>query len=234
MSAQFQLEKEKPTVSPWGALFRVVTEPGLTFERLGERPPIMPGYLFQMLGILVVSAATWSAMLAVAEDQLAKMAAAGQATGGGSATFIVITGVVALLIAPWLAGLFTSLLGLLAGQFQGGGVHFGAYFGMIGYARVPLMLGAFVQGLMTLLAKSPQEASKLSLSLAAFLPADASNTLRVFMQSINPFDIWYYVLLAMGFAALHKKKPARGITFAALVYVLGLGMTMLTAGLSKM
>jgi VanZ family protein len=56
---------------------------------------------------------------------------------------------------------------------------------------------------------------------------EASPYLRAALGTINPFDLWYYALLAIAFATLHKKQPSKGVPFVAVVYLLTLLMALL-------
>jgi len=211
-------------ISPWRALLRVLTSPGETFRSLGSKPPVLAPYLIQSLVGVVVIALTFSFVTKVALDQAsAAMAAQSAMTAEDMATMETVmrwAGMVGLVVqevvSPWVTGLVLALVAIFFGQFQGGGVPFAAYMGMIGYARMPLVLSRLLTAVF--IAATGQA---LDLSAAAFLPAGASPALTAALQMLNPFGIWYYVLLAIGFAALFRREPRRGWAFPVTLFVLG-------------
>lgn len=209
----------------WTAIGTVLTDPTRTFKSLGENPPVFPGYLVQMLVGLVATAVVLPKTLDAAATQLAASGTPPEALVIGKWSG-AIGGVLGNLAQPWIVGLVVSLLALMVGQFLGGGVSFRAYFGMIGYARIPLALNVLLSSLLASRAESLEQMATMSLSPAAFLPADSSMLLRAFLTTLNPFDLWYYILLAIGFAILHKVKPVKGVALSFILYVLVLGMAL--------
>lgn len=220
-----------PSLPGWRALRRVLTDPGETFRRLGDQPPVLPGYLLQMAVGLLVFALTVNTTMALLDQGMAISASqpGAQEMPPGFAPVMkwVSVGFVAAarLAGPWLAGLLLTLIALFVGQFQGGGVPFSAYLGMIGYARVPLALSALLSGVWTALTDKP-----LIMSLTVFLSPEASPYLKGLLSMFNPFGLWYYALLAIGFAALFKRPPGKGWALPALLFVVATLASVGTAG----
>lgn len=225
------LEPSVQRINPWSALYRVLTDPWTTFQRLGEKPPILPSYLAQMIGSLVAAIATIPLTLQVVTDQLAAMPPDQVPAGfaGMMRNFAIGGAVVQAAVMPWLAGLVIALVATFMAQFTGARVGFRAYFGMVGYARVPLVINSIIQGLLLTRASTLSEAMNMSLSLAAFLPTDSNIFVSSLLSLVNPFSIWYYVLLAFGFAALHQTPPKKGWTFAGAILALNVIGTVINA-----
>jgi len=229
------LEPNVERINPWTALCRILTDPWITFQRLGDKPAILPGYLAQMAGSLILSIFTIPLSLQVTADQLAQMPPE-QIPAGYEAMLrnITIGGTVAQgLVTPWITGLFIAALATFMAQFTGASVGFRSYFGMVGYARVPLVINAVIQGLLLTRASTLSEAMTMSLSLAAFLPADSNIFVSSLLGLVNPFGIWYYVLLAFGFAALHHTPPKKGWTFAGAIVALNIVGTLISAAVGS-
>lgn len=209
-----------PRVSPWAALYKLIWEPGATFTALRERMPVLPGYLLSMVVMGIALAFTLPTTMNLTMDLLAKQPGYTPQAMQIARTFGMVGGIAAAVATPWIAGLLVAALAMFFGQFQGGGVSFRNYLGMAGLARVPLALGALVQIPLSMQAKTLQQMQSMTVSLAALVPADASPFLKAVAGSINPFDIWYYALLAIGFASLHKAKPAKALWLVLCVYIL--------------
>lgn len=212
------LKTPESKASAWGALVRVITEPAATFEAFGERVPILPGYLVQMLLSLVMTLLMLPATFAMVEQQLAAMPQTSpinpgvmKMIQGGSVLF-------GALITPWLAGVFTALLALFIGQFQGGARNFSQYMGLIGYSRITLALGGIVQGVIIYLTGNVQMST--AISLAAFAPEGASPFLTGLLGVFSPFTLWYYAVLAIGFGVLHKGTWKKGLSLVVIMLIL--------------
>lgn len=210
----------------WTSVWGVLMDPARTFQSLGASPPIWPGYLFQMVSGLIAAGLVLPTALDAVTAQLAASGAPPEAVAIGKWSGAV-GGLLGNLAQPLIAGVVVSLLALLVGQFMGGGVSFRAYFGMIGYARVPAAISVLLGSLLASRAETMEQMATISLSPAALLSSEASAPLRAFLTTLNPLDIWYYILLATGFAALHKVKPVKGAALSLILYVLVLGMAMI-------
>jgi hypothetical protein len=211
---------------PWSALYQVMTEPSATFRALAERPAILPPYLLQMAVGVIAFLAVWPITLAAAMDQVSKVPNASPASLQTIRIVSLVAGLGQALAAPWIAGLIVAGIAAFLGQFYGGSVGFKAYFSMAGYARSPLAVSGLINAAMLTGAATLQQVQSMSVSLAVFAP-DASPYIKGILATINPFDIFYYVLLAIGFGALQRLKPAKGAPLAVGLYVLGLVMSVL-------
>ncbi|MFZ5823090.1 MAG: YIP1 family protein [Bacillota bacterium] len=227
MSSMIPGLSEPAPISPWRALWLMMTDPVSTFQRLGTRPAILPAYLLHTVVGLVAIALAWSYTMNIVDEKMAANAAATPDMMPVMKMSAIVGGIIGGAATPWLVGLAVSLLALFIAQFQGGGVPFSSFYGMVGYARVPLAISILLGGLWVALVGKP-----LDISLAAVLSADASPTLKAALMMVNPFGLWYYALLAIGFATLMKKPATKGIPFAATLFVLSLLLAMAGGGLS--
>ncbi len=212
------------TVGPWTALYRVLTAPTETFRDIAERPPIIPGYLLQIVALAAMVFVTLPLAMQVQEQMML------QTGEEGALSFIravaIATGAVEVLTLPWLQGLVLALVALFFGQFVGGGATFRQYFGMVGYAKVPLAVGMLIQAPLMAQAGSLSDLQHITLSAAALVPPDASVYLRFALMSLNPFALWYLALMAIGFAALHRTRWTRSLPLVITLFVVGTLMTM--------
>jgi len=172
------------------------------------------------------------ATMAVYDEQMAQVASqpgAAQLDAGMMTTMRWVTlgfaGVTSV-AGPWLIGMLLSFVAVFFGQFQGGGVSLSAYLGMIGYARMPLVLSQLLGAVYMALT-----GQALNMSLAVFLPDGASPYLSGLLGMVNPFGLWYYALLGVGFAALFGRSPRRGWLLPAALFVLGTVANVLGSGM---
>ncbi len=61
---------------------------------------------------------------------------------------------------------------------------------------------------------------KMSIGPAALLP-DATGALEALLQSLSLFQIWYYVVLVLGIAAIFRMKRAQAVIAAVPVWLIG-------------
>ncbi|HLN64738.1 MAG TPA: YIP1 family protein [Symbiobacteriaceae bacterium] len=216
--------------SAWGAIFRIITEPEATFRSFGEHLPILPGYLVQMGLSLVMALLMLPATLAMVEQQLATMPQASPINPGVMKMIQAGSVLFSALITPWLAGVFTALLALFIGQFQGGARNFTQYMGLVGYSRLTLALGSVVQGLIIFLTGKIQMSN--AISLAAFAPEGASPYLTGFLGAFNPFSFWYWAVMAIGFGVLHKGTWKKGISLVVIMFILSVLIATVGNGLT--
>lgn len=188
------------SISPWKALGQIGTDPIQTFRQLGSRPAIFPAYFLQMITGIVAFVLMYHYTMKLMDEQYSNMAIDPTAMSNMKIMGLV-GGVLSLLGAPWIVGLVISLTALFFAQFQSGSTSFSALFGMIGYARVPLVLS-------NVIAAASVSGKPLNLSLSAMLAADASRPFQTLLAMFNPFSVWYYVLLGIGFATLLGKSPS--------------------------
>jgi len=217
--------------SPWKALVRVITEPAATFEAFSGRIPIFPGYLIQMLFSLGGTLMLLPASLALVERTLVNTPNYTPQLLQTSRISAIIGGIAAALIVPWVAGLVVALLATFFGQFQEERVPFTSYLGMVGYARMPVAFASLLAGILGL--ALGEKALSVSISLAALLPAGSNAMLRTVLNSVNPFDIWYYCVLAIGFGKLHRAPAKKGLGLVVALYVITLLFSLAGAAISS-
>ncbi|HYG57757.1 MAG TPA: Yip1 family protein [Symbiobacteriaceae bacterium] len=216
--------------SPWGALLQVITEPTRTFERFHGRPAILPGYLLQMVLSMIGFALMYPVTMAMVEQQITLQGAPPEQMALAK-TAGMVTGLTGALVAPWIAGLLVSLLAMFFGQFHRGEATFTGYFGMVGYARIPMALATLLQSI--LVAVVGQQGMTMSLSLAVLAPDTVSPYLKTILGAVNPFSIWYYILLAIGFGVLNRTRPAKATTMVVTLVILNLLVAMVGVAIGK-
>ena len=213
----------EPRISPWGAVLRVLTDPAQTFRSMADKPPVLAPYLVHMVagavfGILAFRPTMELALLGQ-QQALAAMPQGAEMNMEFMTTVTQWTTALSLaasaLIAPWISGLVISLVATFFGRLQGGGVPLSSYMGMIGYARMPLAISTLLTGIFMAIT-----GQTLNLTPAAFLPEGAPPVLVGLLGSLNPLNLWYYVLLAIGFAALHGREPRKGWPLPVTLFVI--------------
>jgi hypothetical protein len=204
--------------SAWGALWGVLTEPGRTFAAFAGQVPILPPYLVAMALALVTALLTMPVTQRIAQQQ---MATQGGLPAEGLSIFkwfLVGISVVGALARPWVSGVIVALVALFFGQFSSTRAGFTAYLGLVGYASLPAAAGGVVQALLVMSAGSVDALTRISLSPAVFLPDGSSLALRAVLGLLNPFSLWYYAVLCIGFATLNRGKWTRGLSFALTLF----------------
>lgn len=204
--------KRDATLSGWSALGESLWSPARMFSVLAEKSWIWPPYLTQM----VLGAAGAILILNTGVIEKSIDAPAGIQTAGK------LGGLLGGTLTPWVAGLVVAAIAALIGLLMGGGVRYSTYLAMVGYARLPYAIGGLIQSALVATSKSATALTSVSLSPAAMLPAGTNSLLHGFLATLNPFDLWYLALLAIGMAALHRKPVSKGIPLAATLYGVGL------------
>lgn len=208
--------------SPWSAAIGVLVNPLTAMQAVAEKPLVWPGYLIQSVMMAAAVAVTAPKTMELARAQVGSVPQAAL-TGG------MVGGVIGAVATPWLIGLLVAAIAKLVGAFYERPVSFRDYFAMVGYARLPATIGSALASLLVLGVNSLEAMKQLSLSPAVFVP-DASPFVRVFLLSLNPFDLWTLALCAIGFAAIHRIQPSKGVALSAVLYVVGFALGF--AGLS--
>lgn len=210
-----------PRISPWRAVLRVLTDPGETFRAMAEKPPVLAPYVVHMLAGLVYMVFAYRPTLDLAlQASLAAMPPGQQADFETMRTVMQWSAGAGLvgsaLAGPWVAGFVISLVAMFFGQFQGGGVPLTSYFGMVGYARLPLAILTLLMGVFTGITGRLE----FDLSPAVLLPETASPVLAALLHAFNPLHLWYYVLLGIGFASLFGREPRKGWILPVALFVI--------------
>jgi hypothetical protein len=224
------LQPAGPRPSAWGALLRIITEPEATIRDFGDRIPIFPGYLLQMVLSGVMTYLMIPATMAMLDQQFATQGIPPEQMGMVR-TVSLGSALATSLFTPWIAGLFTALLAMFFGQFRGGGVGFVQYLGLVGYARIPVALGGVLSGAMIMASGSVMNAG---ISLAALLPEGSSPYLMGILGAFNPFTFWYYAVLAIGFGVLHKGGAKKGLSLVITMFIVTLLMSLGSGASLKM
>ena len=214
---------------PLGFFSRVVGTifyPGRVMEDLAERPRVLFGLLLSLLmlpGYYLLRFSMYQQMLkqtlelqylnmgmsiaGEAFDLTVTMAAYGGLVSGGVAA-MVLTILVAL-------GLF-----ILMKIFRGEG-KFKAYLSVVGYSGVISLLNVLtLYGVSFITGELATD-----LSLAAFLPAGSSPVLSAALTNFSLFNIWSYVVIGIGAAAVAKfgKGKAFAVTTILFAFVVAIG-----------
>lgn len=211
---------DSPRFNAWSGLIKCLTNPTAAFADLAEhpQPPFLLAYMVAgLLGVPLIYVST-QITLGVLQAQLAAQGLPPEANTVAQA-IAYATAVGGGLFGPLLIGLCIALLAALVGLFVGGGVKFRQYLSMLAYAGLPSAIGGFVQGLLAFGATSLNQLQQISISPAAFLPAGSSPLILAVVGLINPFGLWSFYLLMVGFAALHRSKLAKGALFAGVLLV---------------
>lgn len=213
-------------MSAWTALRKSVSEvllvlasPSIGFSRYSEQPSLLPAYTVNMMVSLIVSLIVLPTTLNLLHISQGGSSSAGVppfmlrgAAIGGS--------ILSSLALPWIHGFFIGLTAMFFGQFVGGGVKLWQYMGMVGLARIPASLGSMVQATLLTRASSLEEMTSVTLSMAAL--ADSSHPwVKAVLMSLNPFELWYLMLVAVGFSALHRLSAKGGLPLSLSLYVWG-------------
>lgn len=210
--------------SPWAMAMAVLTNPMTAMQAVAEQPRVWPAYLIQSLLMAGAAAITAPKTLELTVQQAGN--APGAALTGG-----MIGGVIGALAIPWLAGLLVAAVAKLVGAFYERPVPFRDYFAIVGYARIPTTIGTALGSLLVLSVNSFEAMKQMSLSPAVFAPT-APPFVKMFLLSLNPFELWTLALCAIGFAAVHRIQPSKGVGFSAALYLVSFALGMI--GLSMM
>jgi hypothetical protein len=125
-------------------------------------------------------------------------------------------GTIIILLA--IAGLFLAAFNIIFGAT----IRFEASFGVVVHAFLPQALRGIL-GLVVVLTKPPEGMDLQNLvasNVGAFLPAGASQWLKVLAGSLDVFSFWTLALLAIGFSA--ASSPRKLSVGTALAVVLAL------------
>lgn|GEM_PF-5393862 len=211
------------------SVIRVLDTPGQTFHNLAEEPAIVPPYIVNTLLGAVAAALSLPVTLRFVEAQFMER-------GMQGSSFLTSTmlfgGVLGALFGPLIAGLLIAALVFGMLWIGGQAVTFRSIFSLVGYARIPLSIGALIHAFLVTRAISPTQASRLSLSAAALAPSGTSPLLTGFLSTVGPFSLWYFVLVTLGVAAVTRRAVQRVWWVAAVLYGLNLLMVLLGSGLS--
>lgn len=216
--------------SAWGRLIGVLVSPVRTFESLARRPTWLPALIvlwvlgsgsfilaWQRVDVGEVREATRAQISA----QAAQMSEAQREQALDQAVkFTSIAGAGCSAVMPPISYLIAALLLWVAFKIAGGTIGFPTSFAVTVHAMMPWALAALlavpiVLGQETIGYRELQGGNLLASSAAAFAPAEASQTLRALLGSLDVFSFWTIALLVVGFAT--AAKVSRGKAAVAVV-----------------
>ena len=206
------------SISPFGRILGVFFSPKPTFEDIARKPSwLLPIVISTILSIIAMVALNqrmnWrdyvsqqieknprSAQLSAAQKQQ-------QIDGGAKFTPIILY--VAGVIGPLLSVLIVGGVMMLAYNLLAGAnatfsqsLSIVAHAFLVGLISTPLfLLVVFLKPFGTIDVENP-----LASNLAAFLPDEAAKWLVALCKSIDIFSIWILILIAIGFAAVNRRK----------------------------
>jgi hypothetical protein len=194
----------------------VLTSPGKAFEEIAAEPAFLkPALVITGLSLIMgialspkVQAFTiWmltDGPAAIPPEQREQALAIAPQVAAVSAT-------VSAAVMPWLIWLIVAGFLKLYDVFAGSSVSFKSLFAVAVYGYLPVFIG----GLITLpiaLSVPVENFQHVSLSLAAFLPAEQSFS-YFFLAKCSPFTWWSLCLWGMGGAFAMKSRPGSVITY---------------------
>lgn len=148
----------------------------------------------------------------------------------GSEKFGPIMMLVGLPIAVLLIGLGTWI----ASKMVGIAVSLGAAMMIATYSYFPRVPELLISGVQGLLLPPEQITGRASISLGAARPLDPDSTSAALMAAllrVDVFTLWVTFLLAVGLRVVGNVSMGRALGGAALVWVLGGGLTVFFASL---
>ena len=213
----------------WVAVVRVLDAPSQTFGYLAEDPAIAPPYIVNTVLGAIAAAFSMPVTIGFMQTQLMEQ---GMPDGSFLTEWMLYGGVVGTLMGPLLSGFFIAavVFGIL--WIGGHAVTFKSIFSIVGYARIPLSIGGLINAFLITRAANPAQVSQFSLSAAALATADTAPLVTGLLSTIAPFGLWYFVLIALGVAAVTRTTTQKIWWVAGLLYGLNLVMVMLGSGLS--
>ena len=218
--------ENRKTLGFFSRVFGILFYPGRVMEDLAEKPRVLFGILSLLLATPIVSLIRFDTLAQTLREALEQqyLSIGLPITGPEFETTLSISlyssvaggGVMQILVIMLLAlGLF-----IVAKIFRGEG-KYKAYLSISGYAGVISLLN-----LLLLLGLSYITGSmSLDLSLAMFLPADADAVLRTFLSNFEIFNIWYFIVVGIGVAAVGRFGKGKAIAVTTLVFALSVAIT---------
>lgn len=211
----------------WSSLVQVFWNPGQVMAAQAEQPAILPPYLLAMVVgaavSVVVTLGTWDIMAPVVMKQMQSQGA--NTLPMSEETFKWFTlgsAAVGALVAPWVTGLITALLLMLAGLLRGGAEGFKKYLAVAGYAALPGMIAALLRIPLSLAATGMEQLQRVSFGPLILFP-QASPTLMGMLQVFDMFKLWGWVLAIIGFAAVHRISARKAWLAGAILLLVQVG-----------
>lgn len=117
----------------------------------------------------------------------------------------LVGGLSGALTGPWVSGLVLSGVLYFILSISGAVTPFKSLFGIVGYARLPLVAERLVAGLINWKLMTTGVMRPADLSAAVLLP-DAGPFLGASLAILNPFELWFYALMMIGTAAAARVR----------------------------
>ncbi|MHB1356818.1 MAG: Yip1 family protein [Anaerolineae bacterium] len=150
---------------------------------------------------------------------------AGAVSPGGSTSILTPVISIVLLVVSWL---LIALLSHFGGKLFGGASHFFATFAVGVWATLPFFLRDLTQIAFQIITKR----TILSQGLAFLAPTAVgfqtdSRILSTVLANIDPFAIWFLVLLGIGVAVATKVKGWKAAIIAVVIFAVLVGVRLL-------
>ena len=211
--------------------FAVLTSPKAAFEQL-RRTPMWGWAALLTLAIVIVAAfllhpATVHSTQVfdqqmighVSADQKAQVEARINQQNQNALWRPLVNSVVGIFVS-WLV---VALVALLAASAGGGDARFKPAWVTAVNASFPGVLGQLVNALIIYI-RGPLSVNSFAdlNALPSLAPLGGSNAvLSAFLGTINPFQIWYFIVLTIGIQSVLGTKRAPAITASVIVWFLG-------------
>lgn len=240
-SPESPVRAPQPAGDAWRRLLQVLTSPGQAMAAVAEQPAILAPYLVWMVvGLAVHMLVFYSKLDLFVAEALKQVQAQGSVPPEqleAMPTFMRISllggAAVTGLAMPWIGGLYYAGMLMLFGSFTGEAGKFKQYLSVAGYAAMPVVLGILLKAPLMLQASSQADLAKIGFHLGALVPGATGAKLGA-LAAFDLFGLWSLALVMMGFAAIHRTKPARAIWialfFLALRVLGGAGSMAMSAG----
>jgi len=229
---------QQPTMEQGGEgssladVFKVLYEPGATFERVRARP----SFLMPFIVICVVRIAFYFLNMPFMRAGMAAQMATRPAGGPDPSKFLVFGAIfipVGIGIALVIGG---GLLWVLVSLF-GGEAKFGTLMSVATFASVPSVILLAIVGAIVLQMKGAGQITSMqdlqpALGLDLLVPS-ATGFVGAALKAVNPFGIWGLVLTAIGVSTTHRLSKGTGYTIATIVFLIGVCIAGAFAGFGQ-
>jgi len=240
------INKEESNVQPgfFKRLWWIFTSPGRLMAALSEKPKVL---ICMIIGALAMDI-KYLVRMPLYKDMLRQAALAQAQSGLYEAYGIEMTPEMieatlpTTMISGLIAGPFTVILVsfLLAAliffailKLMGGQGRYKAYLSVVVHANMINVLYTLLVIPISYITGSLHETPTLT-SLATLLSPDQSGTLIYsILSAIDVFGIWYYAVLAIGFAAVSRLKKKHVYAVTAGVYLIGIIISVISISASQ-
>ena len=202
-------ENEKQKVSVFSRLTGVITKPVATFGDISERPDyLVPIILMILTSVIVVSVVTPIALEKAFEEMPEEVPEIARTLG-------YIMGIVSGVVMPLIIWLITAALIHFFAGILGGEGEFKPLLSVLGYAGIPNYIKSIVVAIYVGISGNFQP----KLGLEFFLKSEdpASKVISVILSNVEPFNLWYIVLVIVG-VSVAKKMPRKRAAIAFAIW----------------